>query len=466
MNLLSTCIRSIQLTTLLWLTSTADIIWNGARVSSWPAQALPELSVKAKSKVLSKIASNSSGMGYYPNPTGTIQGLTLLVDFSDQPATVSKQDADEWLNKEGFNKNGCNGSVRDYFTAISNGKVDLQNQVYGFYRAAKPKSYYEGGSGYDRAGELLNEVLNHFDGEIDYSQFDNDKDGNTESISIVYAGAGAVWGQGIWPHSGWVGQKRDGVQLTRYMMTDMPGEFSIYVFAHESGHMIFGWPDLYWFGDYCIMGNRMSDTNPVLVNDFFRADQGWIPFIDVTSTTNGFFKTSVNGESYRYVNPSRSTEGFFWSQISNTGHNTSLQGSGLLLFHYDMDEDGNTGANNLQLRIVQADNQAHLQASQWPNPGNESNDLFRSNTSAEFSVAKSSYSAWYNGSPSALRIWEISAVQDSMSFKLGTGEEPVEIKATQPKVFHGYKTMRWNLLGQKMREGVIHTKVQDHRLIE
>jgi len=451
MNRTHAFLRSIQLIALLWLASSADIVWNGAKVDAWPAQALPELSARTNAMGLQKLAANVSGMGYYPSPHGTLQGLTLLVDFSDQPATVLKQDADDWLNKVGFNKDGCNGSVHDYYAAISNGKVDLHNQVYGFYRALKPKSYYEGGSGYDRASELLNEVLNYFDSQIDFSVFDNDGDGNTESISIVYAGAGAVWGQGIWPHSGWIGQQRDGVTLTRYMMTDMPGTFSLYVFAHESGHMIFGWPDLYWFGDYCIMGNRMSETNPVLVNDFFRADQGWIPFVDVNSSTNGLLQTSVNGESYRYVNPARSTEGFFWSQISNTGHNTSLQGSGLLLFHYDMAESGNTSASNLLLRIVQADNQAHLQASQWPSPGSASNDLFRSNTSSEFSASTSSYSAWYNGTPSALRIWEISAVKDSMTFKLGTGQAPVGINI--PKFAHGQglQSKHWNLLGQQIK---------------
>lgn len=433
---------------LLWISSFADIVWQGSRVPSWPSQALPELSKKHTPESLRKVSENPTGMGYYPNPKGVIQGLTLLVDFSDQPAMVTKQDAEDWLNQVGFNQDGCNGSVRDYYASVSNGQVDLYNQVYGFYRAANPKSYYEGGNGYDRAGELLNEVLDYFDGEIDFNVFDNDGDGYTESISIVYAGAGQTWGQGIWPHSGWIGQSRDGVTLTRYMMSDLPGEFSLYVFAHESGHMIFGWPDLYWFGDYCLMGNRMDDKNPVLVNDFFRADQGWIPFVDVDSSTNDFFKTSVNGEGYRYVNPNRATEGFFWSQISNTGRNAFLNGSGFLLYHYDMSEAGNTSSDHLQLRIMQADNQAHLQESQWPYPGNSADDLFQSNTSAEFSAEKSSYSAWYNGTASDLRLWDISEVQDSMTFKMGSGQSPVSVFKQPARSFSRQDFLQWNLLGQ------------------
>lgn len=402
----------------------ADIVWNGKTVQSWPSEALPELQNKS-GQMLLKLSASTQGMGIFPSPKDTINGLTLIIDFSDQAATVSKTDMENWLNQPGFDKNGCNGSVRDYFKSVSNGKVDLQNKVYGYYRAKNPKSYYEGGSGYDRAGELLNEVLDYFDPTINFADFDNDGDGYTESISIVYAGSGAVWGQGIWPHSGWIGQDRDGVNLTRYMMTDMPGTFSLYVFVHETGHMIFGWPDLYWFGDYCVMGNRMNDENPVMVNDFFRADQGWIPYADVNSTTDGIFRSVVNDTAYRYVNPNNSEEGFFWYNVSNTDRNSALAGSGIVMFHYDLGESGNSSATALQIRVVQADNQADLQASQWPSPGSAANDLFHLGTQSEFSASTSNYSTWYSGNPSNLRIWGISAAQDEMTFKMGTGAIPV-----------------------------------------
>lgn len=409
----------------------ADIVWNGKKVQSWPSAALPDIS-QPSGRALTKLNANRQGMGIFPSPKDTIKGLTLIIDFSDQVATVSKADVDNWLNQPGFNQDGCNGSVRDYYRSASNGKVELYNKVYGFYRAKKPKSYYEGGSGYERAGELLKEVLDYYDPTINFADFDNDGDGYTESISIVYAGSGAVWGQGIWPHSGWVGEDRDGVTLNRYMMTDMPGTFSLYVFVHESGHMIFGWPDLYWFGDYCVMGNRMDDQNPVMINDFFRADQGWIPFADVDNSTNGTFRSLVNDTAYRFVNPSNDKEGFFWYHVSNNGRNTALAGSGIVLFHYNLAESGNSSADHLQIRIVQADNKADLQASQWPVPGSAKNDLFHASTQSDFSAATSNFSKWYSGSPSLLRIWDISAVQTEMTFKMGTGVNPVCTQTITP----------------------------------
>ncbi|HHX15396.1 MAG TPA: M6 family metalloprotease domain-containing protein [Fibrobacter sp.] len=430
--------------------TSADIVWKGKRVSEWPAEALPEMT--NQKSILAKTTVTETGMGLYPRPTGVVKGLTLVIDFSDQPAPASLQDVDDWLNKPGFNKNGCNGSVRDYYKDASNGKIDYQNTVLGFYRAKKPKSYYDDGEGYERATELLNEVLDYFDPQVNFADYDNDGDGNTEAISIVYAGAGATWGKGIWPHSGWIGKKRDGVNISRYMMTDLPGTFSLYVFAHESGHMVFGWPDLYWFGDYCLMANRMNDKNPVVINDFFRADQGWIPFADVDGTSDGVFTSTVNGMAYRYKNPNNSKEGFFWCNIANTGRYSVLKGSGLLLFHYNLNERGNTSATNLQLRTIQADNKADLQAQQWPSPGNASNDLFRSKTTPEFSASTSDYSAWYDGSPSNLRIWDISNAQTNMTFKLGLGTianksivKPTNRNTRMQQGLGGY----WNLLGQR-----------------
>ena len=104
------------------------------------------------------------------------------------------------------------------------------------------------------------------DSEIDFSLFDNDKDGKTEAISLLYAGDEGTFGVGLWPHASGSNVKKDGVTLSRYMMTALHAKPTNYVFAHESGHMLFGWPDLYGVGGYCIMANRDADTNPVGIN--------------------------------------------------------------------------------------------------------------------------------------------------------------------------------------------------------
>ena len=403
----------------------ADIVYQGKRVQEWPEEARPTFNGSNTNKPSFILARTSAtqAQSHYAAPKGKIYSLTLLVDFSDQKAPVSVADVEEWLNKEGFNRDGCNGSVRDYYLDVSNGQLDLTNEVFGWYRAKHPKSWYESLQGYTGSDSLMKEVFDYFDPQVDFSRYDNDKDGTTEAINIVYAGAGQTWGQGLWPHSGWSNEKRDGVKLTHHQMTDMPGKFSIYVFVHESGHMIFGWPDLYWYGDYCTMGNRANDLNPVAINDFYRADQGWIPFVDVTSEDISLETTKPGEVCYRYKNPARpDKEGLVWSYVRNTGRNKVLKGSGLLMQHYDFSIGANSSADKLGLRIVHASaagKSTDNVSDQWPSPGSTANTFFSYSAYPEFSDDKYPAIRWYNGSKTGLKITDIGTPGETLTFCIG-----------------------------------------------
>lgn len=94
----------------------ADIVWQGKRVEAWPDNARPTFN---NTRNVLRKAYNVQINSPYAKPKGKIYSLTLLVDFSDVPAPVSIDDVKDWLNKEGFNKDGCNGSVRDYYLDVS-----------------------------------------------------------------------------------------------------------------------------------------------------------------------------------------------------------------------------------------------------------------------------------------------------------------------------------------------------------
>ena len=416
----------------------ADIVYQGKRVQEWPEEARPtfnNMNASKPSLVLARSAVTQT-QSHYAAPKGKIYSLTLLVDFSDQKAPVSVADVEEWLNKEGFNRDGCNGSVRDYYLDVSNGQLDLTNEVYGWYRAKHPKSWYESLQGYTGSDSLMKEVFAYFDSQVDYSRYDNDKDGTTEAINIVYAGPGQTWGQGLWPHSGWSNERRDGVRLTHHQMTDMPGKFSIYVFVHESGHMIFGWPDLYWYGDYCTMGNRAHDLNPVAINDFYRADQGWIPFVDVTSNDVSLETTKPGEVCYRYKNPARpNQEGLVWSYVRNTGRNQVLKGSGLLMQHYDFSIEGNSAADKLGLRIVHASaagKSSDNPGDQWPSPGSTANTFFKSGSYPEFSDDAYPAIRWYNGTKTGLKITDIGTPGETLTFCIGENCSEPSSSSSEP----------------------------------
>lgn len=406
------CFFVILVILILSQSSQALIVWDGKIVDAWPQE--------VHQVVLGKRAasSDSEPYGFFPRPRDTTYGVVMIVDFSDQEAKFTKEQVEEWLNKTGYSSTHANGSVHDYYYQISNEKFSLFNDVFGYYRAKQPKSYYENSSGYEKASELVNEMLTYFDPVIDFSKYDNDKNGTTESISFVYAGAGKNWGKGLWPHSGWINKKKDGVTLGTYNMSDMGSGLGLYVFCHETGHMIFGWPDLYWFGDYCIMGNRMSDNNPVPVNDFFRADQGWIPTTTISGTDNARYTVAPGQMVYRYINPTNKKQMYLWSFIQNTGRYSTLKGKGLLVFKFDNSIRGNSSGTSRQLYIVEADGNNAMAEEQWPNPGSAATDFYYSTYKSEFSSTTKPASLW------GLKIYNISPVADSMTFYVGTGTVP------------------------------------------
>jgi len=394
----------------------ATIVWEGKEVAAWP-----DLQPPANASILADQALPSH---LFPHPSGVVQGLVILVDFSDTPATLSKDEIDTWLNTKGYNKNGLTGSIRDYYLGQSNNLVDYQNEVHGYYRAKQPKSYYDGGTDYARADELWNEVISAMDAEIDFSLFDNDKDGKTEAISLLYAGNEGTFGIGLWPHASSSRLKKDGVVLNRYMMTALHSKPTNYVFAHESGHMLFGWPDLYGVGDYCIMANRDADTNPVGINDVFRVDQGWLDVVDIDTSTNAVYSTAPDAPAYRYVNSAKSGEYFLWSNVQPTQEWVSLKGGGILLWHFDNSISGNSPPATLQLAVVQGGGTRILSATTWPNPGTTPTDFFYKGNNGEFGASTKPASVWNNGSASGLRVYDISANGSQMTFSVGSGSLP------------------------------------------
>jgi M6 family metalloprotease-like protein len=400
------------LVALLAAPANADIVWEGRTVAAWPEGAYD-------AEPPAPAPGQQWATKFYPSPKGVVWGLTILVDFSDQAPAFPKPDIEAWLNQRNYTGGGNNGSIRDYYWDVSNGQVDFQNDVVGFYRAKKPKSYYEGGSGYARSDELFAEVIAAMDPMVDFAKYDNDKNGRTDAISLVYAGEGVTWGQGLWPHASGSSTRADGVVLSRYMMSALGRRLTIYTFAHEVGHMLFGWPDLYGFGDYCLMGNASNPVNPAGINDFFRADQGWIPEIDISSTTNANAIASVNGGGYRYTNPADPGECFFWSNIQNQGRWKVLRGSGLLFMHYKRSIRSNNPPNPLALAVVQADGRDDLGKVQWPSPGSDAKDFFFGGGVSEFSDSTTPNAQWMDKSSSGLRVYGITANGMEMRFSVG-----------------------------------------------
>lgn len=142
-------------------------------------------------------------------------GLVLLVDFTDKAfqSTNTTADFDSLMNGVDYAFNGAVGSVRRYFQDQSNGQYNPHFDVVGPIHLPNKVSFYGTNassgpaSGNDRyladfvidACMIADSVFG-----LDFSEYDNDGDGNVDFVYIIYAGFGEADGGGsttIWPHN-------------------------------------------------------------------------------------------------------------------------------------------------------------------------------------------------------------------------------------------------------------------------
>ncbi|MHC4215312.1 MAG: M6 family metalloprotease domain-containing protein, partial [Planctomycetota bacterium] len=159
-------------------------------------------------KNLVRVAHVLGGPLMAPPQRGTVGdfvGLCLLIDFSDEPGTISREEVEGFCNEQGYSGFGNNGSVYDYFHDNSIGNLRYTNIVTDYYRAQHPKSHYTDPSiQYGvRARQLIIEALNQLKAnDFDFTPLTADSSGFVYAMNVYYAGAAINnWSEGLWPHA-------------------------------------------------------------------------------------------------------------------------------------------------------------------------------------------------------------------------------------------------------------------------
>lgn len=124
---------------------------------------------------------------------GKMNVLVILVEFADKAFTVDKplELFDDQYNKEGFNKYGHIGSVRDYFYDQSYGQLDLSFDVVGPVKVSRDVAYYGKNNAYgndSHPGQMVCEACKLVESSVDFSKYDNDGDGYVDQVYVIYAG--------------------------------------------------------------------------------------------------------------------------------------------------------------------------------------------------------------------------------------------------------------------------------------
>ncbi|MCY3018628.1 MAG: M6 family metalloprotease domain-containing protein [Planctomycetota bacterium] len=426
-----------------------------------------------------------------PVTTGLHKGLCILVDFSDKAGTITATQVDNFCNQKAasgtpYNEFGNNGSVYDFFYAVSDGKLEFTNAVYGYYHSPNARSYYDTSSKQKGgAQELIMEALKNLGSTIDISGVATEvgSDGKTyvKYLSVLYAGnMPADNTYPLWPHR-WAISSADPVQdqafvasdgktyyADLYQMTNMGDALAIGTFCHESAHLVCGFSDYYdtkyssaGLGSWCLMGAGNWNGNgydPAPPQPYLRYRAGWItPKASSSSITS---LTCNMSDVIIYPNPSIAQEYFLVSAIQKTGHFTSMPGEGLAVFHIDEREATNNkyqhdATDHYESALIQADGKYELESKE-ADGGNRGNatDLFSPANGGvtTFNDTSSPVNAkWWNGQDSGFSVTNIGAINGtSISVQLTSGGSPPTVTVKEASMSKGkfqlnFRTLRDNL---------------------
>ncbi len=319
-------------------------------------------------------------------PAGTTRLLTLLVDFSDKPATTSATSLSDLLYKDVIGK----ASVRGYFREVSAGALDLTAvnsdlpSAIGWLRLPQTYAYYRGtnygtGTYPNNTQKMTEDAIAAADAAgVDFSQYDNDGNGYVDGIVIIHAGSGAeLTGStsDIWSHAwGIMPDAYDGVLVSSYSTEPeywyTPGDMTVGVYCHELGHT-FGLPDFYdtdgssyGVGRWSLMAS--GSWNGTLGNSPSRPDAwsqiklGFTTPTTVTSQmTPAHIRSATQADTGTILRIERGagTSGAEYFLVENrqrTFTDASLPGAGVLVWHVDDTRTNNANEARYWLDLEEA----------------------------------------------------------------------------------------------------------------
>ena len=379
----------------------------------------------------------------YAPVTGTRKALVLLVDFSDKAATEPPDHFRDLLFSQGAY---ATGSMRDFYHEASYGQLDVTGEVSGgtssttWYRAPNAKAYYTNGDyGFgtypQNAQKLVEDVLDLAAPNVNFADYDNDGDGTVEALVIIAAGSGGeATGDvnDIWSHK-WAITPRtlNGVTVSEYFMA--PEDGRVGVMAHELGHLLMGWPDLYdtdysssGTGDWDLMAggswNNGGDT-PAHPCAWCKTKVGWVTPTTITGA-QGVTITPYASTPDVYMLPVGGTGGtqyFLLSDRHKTGFDSHLPGEGLIIEHVDENQANNTDETHYLVDIEQADGKQDLNKN--ANRG-DATDPFPTASNSTFDGTSTPNSDAYDGSDTQIAVINIQHAGDNVTADVSLGAAP------------------------------------------
>lgn len=412
----------------------------------------------------------------YPR-TGSPKGLIILVEYKDIKFTLPDPARyfGDMINKVGFNEYGAEGSALDYFTEMSGGKFTPSFDVYGPVTLPNNRSYYGGNNIYgdDKNPHLMvTDAIKILDPDVDFSQYDTDKDGYIDNVYVFYAGQGEADGgasETVWPHSwdvrgGGVYLKVDGVTVAHYACSNewnrMNRPDGVSTFVHEFSHVM-GLPDLYTTdyngsafyltpGMYSVLDQGTYNNDGITPPRYGAYELNALGWYEPTIIDSAITMTldNISTGDFALIATEKNNEFFLFENRQLVGWDAYIPYHGMLIWHIDYNaavftnNTVNNSASHQYVDLVEANNSpnnqflSYLQG--YPFPGSKNVTSFTFDT-------KPSFKSW-SGRDLGLPITDITEDAGFITFDVAGGGQRLAVPvatATVPEVGGNYFIASW-----------------------
>ena len=307
------------------------------------------------------ISATVSDFGKLTPSTGDCKMLSIFVEFAD--TKYSRALPIENVRQELFGNSSGNdvyGSISDWYERASYGNLHIEGDAYYYTLPGNMTDYMNDDRNFEG---FVMEVLSGLDAQINYADYDANRDGIIDCISIgvpldyaTDAQKEYWWGcTGTW----WSNPNfaLDGIQLNKYIILDVSPytdtmEYLKTVLTHEMGHSL-GLPDYYlyeagddWEAYHGDAGFERMDDSIGDFSSFSKLMYGWLREDEVqwySGGTQSFTLKDSSTQGSCLILPISSgvgditSEYFLVEYVTHNGNNAELDrwtsDSGVRIFH-------------------------------------------------------------------------------------------------------------------------------------
>jgi len=441
---------------------------NKLKVAQMKLQGKTEAEIEAEERSFA-LPSGFEGVASTGNPAI----LTVVIDFADTRISslypdISITDINNNIYGDGTTEAQSHApyeSVNAFYKRASENTLSFSGNTLGVYNFSGNQATYTPGmtlvAENQRLFDMVKEALESFDATHDFSQYDNDGDGDIDGLNIIWSGELGGWATFWWGYqwSFFVGDADtttfDGKTLNTFTWQSLEtrsngSDYNPETLIHEIGHLL-GLPDLYDYepgadleggaGGVDIMDSRGN------FNAFSRWTLDWItpeivgsgPAITRELRASGDPSSSLSKAVAIFPNLSNDPfQEFFMIEnryrVGNDGGEANMPSDGLAIWHIDANLNSaqtafafnNTDGAHKHVRLIQADGLAEIESGSQADAG----DYY--NTGDEFTPSSSPASVMYAGSATGIEVKNISADGLVMTADIG-----FESAVTTPDIADG-----------------------------